>query len=532
LNATAERPAPAASSRTAWLLLAFVGIALWALLIQQLQLEWNLNPQYSYGLGMPLLAAYLAYRRWGTRPEPAPPAQLGSAIPWLVVLALLWLPIRLFQEANPDWRPVSWALGFNVAALTLLGLWSIGGRPWLRHFAFPVLFMLLAVPWPTEVEKGLIQTLMRVVAAITVELLAWFGIPARPQGNLIELATGVVGINEACSGVRSFQSTLMIALFLGEMNRLNAARRLVLLASGIATAFLFNVIRTFFLTWQCAQHGTQAANAWHDPAGYVVFGASFVCLLGIAWLLKRRGNADANAENDGSKSYSPGSTWVGAARPVPVMIVAALGAWLLLAEAGTLAWYRLHEARVQPQPGWTVAWPQQASGYRALPISQEVQRILRHSRGDSALWQPAPGREWQAFFFRWDPGRAAASLARNHTPDICLPASGLKLVRELAPTVVPANGVSIPFRTFLFESRGGPLHVFYCVWEDRPAGNLADASRSAGLDRTERTRAVLEGRRNRGQQVLEIAIRGPLTPEQAQQELAAGLQQIVRPVGS
>ena len=36
------------------------------------------------------------------------------------------------------------------------------------------------------------------------------------RGNLIELSTGVLGVDEACSGIRSFQSTLMAALFLDE----------------------------------------------------------------------------------------------------------------------------------------------------------------------------------------------------------------------------------------------------------------------------------------------------------------------------
>jgi hypothetical protein len=58
------------------------------------------------------------------------------------------------------------------------------------------------------------------VAGSAVEVLGWVGVPAAEQGNLIEIAAGTVNVNEACSGVRSLQSSFMAALFLGEPCRL------------------------------------------------------------------------------------------------------------------------------------------------------------------------------------------------------------------------------------------------------------------------------------------------------------------------
>jgi len=85
-------------------------------------------------------------------------------------------------------------------------LWSVGGVSWLRHFAFPVAFTLIAVPWVSPLEEPIVQGLMRVVAAISSELVALFGIPAQLEGNLIRIPNGLVGVNEACSGVRSLQT--------------------------------------------------------------------------------------------------------------------------------------------------------------------------------------------------------------------------------------------------------------------------------------------------------------------------------------
>src|SRR5208283_4423283 len=65
-------------------------------------------------------------------------------------------------------------------------------------FIFPICFFLVAVPWPSVIESPLIQWLTRADTRATVELVSWLGIPALPHGNVIEVATGVVGISDAC----------------------------------------------------------------------------------------------------------------------------------------------------------------------------------------------------------------------------------------------------------------------------------------------------------------------------------------------
>ena len=45
------------------------------------------------------------------------------------LLCFLYLPTRLIQEANPEWRLVSWALALEVVAITLLLLRTIHYGP-------------------------------------------------------------------------------------------------------------------------------------------------------------------------------------------------------------------------------------------------------------------------------------------------------------------------------------------------------------------------------------------------------------------
>jgi exosortase len=207
------------SARLAVALLLFA--ALWFVLCRQLSGEWLVNEQYNYGWFVPFFALYLFWLRWQNRPTPEIRNQKYEVRSRLVVAFIsipalfLILPVRLFEVATPEWRPLSWVHAGSVVTLTLLYLWRVGGKPWLRHFAFPVAFVFIAVPWPTAVEVPIIQGLMRMVAHVAAETAMLFGTPAEVEGNLIRVSTGLVGVNEACSGIRSLQTSLMIGLLFG-----------------------------------------------------------------------------------------------------------------------------------------------------------------------------------------------------------------------------------------------------------------------------------------------------------------------------
>src|SRR6266480_3816254 len=167
---------------------------LWVGLCRELSGEWSVNEQYNFGWFVPFFALYLFWLRWQDRPPPEipnPKSQIrnnraAAIIAVLVGLAalLLLLPVRLFEIANPEWRPLAWLHTASVVTLTLLYLWYVGVRSWLRHFAFPVAFIFVAVPWVTPIEGPIIQGLMRLVAGFAAETITLLGTPAQLEGNL------------------------------------------------------------------------------------------------------------------------------------------------------------------------------------------------------------------------------------------------------------------------------------------------------------------------------------------------------------
>jgi exosortase len=210
--------------------------ALWFLLIKNLSLYWVADPQYSFGWFGPLLCAYLFLTRWLSRPATQPAS--WAAAKWVFcIAALTFLPTWLVEQPNPDWRGLSWFLALEVVILTLLAIYFVGGGSWLRHFAFSICFILTTLPWPGGLETSVIQGLMQVVALVTVGLLNLSHIAALQHGNLIEVKSGILGIDEACSGVRSLQASVMVAFFLGELYRASFRRRTLFLLAGILIAF-------------------------------------------------------------------------------------------------------------------------------------------------------------------------------------------------------------------------------------------------------------------------------------------------------
>jgi exosortase len=459
--------------------------------------------------------------------------------------AFAYLPTRLIQEANPEWRLVSWALGLEVVGVTLLWVHAIVGPRGLIGSAFSLCFFLVAVPWPTIIEAPFIQGLTRANTAATVQIVNFVGVPVVQHGNVIEVVSGMVGIDDACSGIRSFQATLMISLFFGELYRLTILRRVVCILAGFGLSFLFNVGRTTLLTWVAAHKGIAAIGGWHDPAGVTILVGCFVCLWFIA--LSARGKAQRAVTPVGAHSKAsldlasrrdplsaPGAEDQGevvpsqsshqahfAWRSAPV----ALLAWLLLVEGGTELWYRAHEAHLAPPVTWSIALPKDNTSLREIPLPEKARRLLRYDEALNASWQEPPNTRYQAVFLRWNPGATAVHLARSHTPEVCLTATGRDLVSKPENRIVVARGLKLHVQSYVFKEAAGPLHVYYCLWEDRAP---FESFTTTSLSYKNRFEPVLAGRRHLGQRSLELALWGIPDDDAAQAAFERQLEKLIR----
>jgi hypothetical protein len=198
----------------------------------------------------------------------------------------------------------------------------------------------------------------------------------------------------------------------------------------------------------------------------------------------------------------------------------------LVAEGATELWYRHHETQLIPSPRWSVTWPTEDFQFKKTAIPANSLAFLRCSDSEAATWLDESGNEWSAFLLLWKPGKNSAQLAKGHRPDICFPAAGARLVDDFGRVTLNANGVALNFRHLTFTSGAKLLHVFYCLWSDKFSPH--EQPQVEDDYQASRLLAVMQGKRNLGQRVLEIVVTGPDSKDAAVELLKSQLPLLVK----
>ena len=531
-----------------YLLVNLALIALfWLLLFIRIHTEWIVNDLYAYGWAVPFLAAYLFAERWRDRPAPATdrPHPLWLIFPALILLT--YFPLRVVNEANPDWVKVNVFLTALTAAFSFAALFAMGRLRWVWHFAFPILFVFTALPWPVQVEENIVQTLTRWNTLVSADTLTLCGIPAINQGNLIQIGETWVNVAEACSGIRSLQTSFMMSLFLGEFYRMGIFLRILLVGFSFVVAFVLNIGRTTTLTWLAGTKGNDVMEYWHDHIGTAVM---VLCLAGL-WFLalgfdklraklaamdaaeeaeKATTNAAAQ-HSDQPKIETPKSTISPlplAPIPFPTGLIIFGFIALVSAEIATEAWYRHHEKQLPPSKEWAINWPATAPSFKMGEFPERTRAILKYNEGETASWLTPEGYSFQMYYIRWYPGRVSKFLSGAHHPTVCLPATGLKLKAQTGPFSAHTAARDVPFSTYLFEAGNRAVYVYHAIMEDVTLPDDPIGYRFVTTD--ERIDSVLRGHRNLGQRVIGISLTGPYARDEAEAIVQRTLSQLLRPL--
>lgn len=507
-------------------MLAFPLLALvvvWGLAIRQLSLEWSVNPLYQYGWWVVPLAVYLFVERISDSPGSSSVSNQRSFLIFWILYIAAYIPFRIVQEANFDWILLNWYMASFAILLTLYLIAQTGGRSWLIHFAFPILFIFSSVPWPVPIENLILQNLMRINATITAFVLSLGSMEAVARGNIIDIGGQLIGVEEACSGIRSLQTSFMMSLFLGEFYRIKPWSRLWLLLLSFFLSFIFNSTRTIVLTYIGATEGLDSLESWHDPLGYGVLAISLIGLWGTAYWYSLEQKTDPQT----SLSIKAWSKQIRFGKSVPIISVTLILV-ALIAEIGTEAWYRTKESSLITATSFSIDFPESAKYYQEDEFSEITRTILKFNEGTGASWQAESGDQWRIYLLEWEPKRVSKKLVSAHTPEVCYPAAGFNLESFLGFRTISVKGVTIHFRTYLFRQDETFFYVFHGVWEEK-VSNTNTPLEMESLSRKQRLTTVLEGKRNLGQKILGVSVLGPTTLEEAETKLKDTLSEILIP---
>jgi exosortase len=416
---------------------------------------WNSDPNYSYGWVVPPLIVFFLWRRLGELPEDAwngfreMGGRTGRISPWLLALPALGLfPLEVYRTEYFQSGIVLWAINLGTVALTLAGAWWLGGTRLLLIVLFPIVFFLTAVPWPALVAVPVQQKLMQAVASVVSEMLLWLGKPVTLEGAQLHLSKGTVGIVEACSGIRSLQSGLMVSLAVGELLLLTRTRRVGLVASGIILALLSNLARTFTLCWIMDEQGDAAMHKAHDMVGNIAMYSFYVLIYCVGKLLETNGaGAGWPAGGISWRERFDRLRWTATPNVKPMLATA------LLMFLAVHAWYYALRLSVKPQtePQFT-ARVDPSRGVAKLQYDETVWNKLGPSSGEQLTYQTpaAPSGSVSGYHLFWKPS-PMSRIALGHRPDICMPGSGWEPVGKVEEVKFPIGGVPLTFHVFRFR---------------------------------------------------------------------------------
>ncbi|HUB67114.1 MAG TPA: exosortase/archaeosortase family protein [Candidatus Methylacidiphilales bacterium] len=513
------RPGPPWMS---WLLLIGAGI----FAFRPISVTWDTNANYSYGWWIPAVCAFLFFERWPARPS-REPADLGVGLAPLAILwGIIFFTFRLAAESDPDWRPGLWVLA-GLYLVALLGwLWLYGGSAWVRHFAFPVCFLILSLPWLFAIEQPLVDGLMHWNASLTAGTLRLLAISAIAEGNIIRLADGQLGVEEACSGILSLQSSVMLGFLLGEIYRLSLGRRILLVLLTMGLALVGNYGRTLFLALLASAYGDNAVTAWHDTAGYsiLVFTGAGSWLLCFAF----RGRPVSRTRPAASKKTERNfpERW----RPAQWMAVSVFAA-AVLAETGTQAWFGWRESQIPRHPAWMANLPR-TGNFKPEALAKTTREILFCDAYQAGSWRDARNWNWNAFWIFYNPKPSNKIVLGWHNPDNCLPSVGLTKDRDYPNFTADLNGFNLRVQPKQFSARDKTIYLFWVVYplsgELPPEIENNSSAPFASKFRTHLT-DVWHGYRGVGVETLEMALTGPSNYDDAKEAYLERLKDLVVP---
>ena len=252
---------------------------MYASVFSSLVRQWASDDNYSHGFFVLPLAAYFAWER--RRALASAPVSGGMAGLFLLVGGL-----------------VVWAAGILgsdlfLTRVSMIGvaagaIWFVWGQRHVRILAFPLLFLLLMIPLPAILFNQLAFPLQLFASRVGESVIVTAGIPVLREGNVLHLPGATLEVAEACSGIRSLVSLVMLGIVLGYFTGQRTGGRTVLALAAVPIAIVANAARVAGTALAAEWVGPEAAQGFfHTFSGWLMFVVAFAGLLLVQQVLLR-----------------------------------------------------------------------------------------------------------------------------------------------------------------------------------------------------------------------------------------------------
>jgi len=245
---------------------------------------WSGNEDYSHGFFIIPAVIYLIYRKH----DQATFNELSANWPgfFCVLAAVCMYLVGLYSSFR--------TLAYVSLVLAIWGsLYFLFGWRFIKKYAWELFLLLFMLPIPSRLYASITLPLQLGVTKMSFFVLQLLGIPVCREGNVLQLANTTLEVVNACSGLRSILTIIVLSFIISCFTFRHIWKRLLLIALAVPLAMLTNLVRVTVVAL-FAQHGNVAFvdGTAHVLLGIGLFAFSLLLLTFfakmIAWLIPER----------------------------------------------------------------------------------------------------------------------------------------------------------------------------------------------------------------------------------------------------
>jgi len=254
-------------------------LAVYAPVLAGMAVEWVEFPSLSHGFAVPLISAYLIWRRRELiRVEP-----LGSASVGLVVFVVA---LGIFQAGSLSGETFFCRLSFPLA---LLGIALFLAGPRVTGHLWPAIaYLLFMIPFPYLTFKAVTYQSRLFEAGVTAKVLGWLGVPILQQGVMLHLPRVTLEVADECSGVLAVAALVALGTAYAQIQPRATWMRVTLALAAAPLGLVSNIFRLVLTALGVYYLGPiTLASVFHRFSGTTVFLTTVVLLAGLDRLLIR-----------------------------------------------------------------------------------------------------------------------------------------------------------------------------------------------------------------------------------------------------
>lgn len=262
---------PVTRYRIAFMCGAFV-LALLAIFYQTLAFTidtWVSNETYTHGFIIAPISLWLMWRKRHELAALTPQPALWVLVPMLL-LGLLWVLGHLGR--------VMVVQQYSLIGMIIVTVWGLLGTRMARVIAFPLGFLILAVPF----GEAFLPPMMEFTANFAIAMLKLTGIPVYREGLYFSIPSGNWSVVEACSGLRYLISSITLGLLYAYLTYRSPLKRGVFVVLSVVVPIIANGFRAYMIVMIGHLSGMKyAVGVDHLLYGWVFFGLVMLILFWI-----------------------------------------------------------------------------------------------------------------------------------------------------------------------------------------------------------------------------------------------------------